>query len=121
MIKRVLNIPCKTILPALGGGVIGGLIVTSFPKEDRVQVDDYVMGSEFKILEVNGRHVDRVEHGWIITRVPKALIPQGLNTLKVEEVETGKVYEIDVNILKGLRYSLDSNEDGKPVVIARMD
>ena len=121
MIKRILNIPYKTILPALVGGVIGGIIVTSFPKEGRVQVDDYVVGSEFKILEVNGESVDRVEHGWIITRVPKALVPQGKNRLKVEEVDDGVIHEIDANILKGLRYSLESNEDGSPVVVARMD
>ncbi len=119
--KCSLKSSYKTVLPAIVGGVIGGMIATSFPREDRVQIDDYVVGSKFKILEVNDKPVDRVEHGWVITRVPKALVPEGSNKLKVEEINTGIVYELDANILKGLRYRIESNEDGSPIVIARMN
>ena len=109
-------IPCAA-------GLIGGFIGSQFFLDDRIVVEDSVTGAPYTITSVDGRPVERVQHGILITRVPYALIDPGKHTLTLTLREDPEARPIDyeVEILKGLKYRLDQSDDGSPSIVARFD
>ena len=65
------------VLTALGFET--GLLQRAF--DSRSVLEDGVVGSEFWIEEVDGKPVERVRHGFVISRIPFALVEPGERVL----------------------------------------
>ena len=90
--------------------------------QSKVIVADYVTGSKYEIIEVDGGAVERIQHGLVVTRVPFVILEQGEHSLTLREwhgnVESNQsqTTNIFVNVKKGLRYKL-VEKDGKAILI----
>lgn len=101
-------------------GIVGGIIAINIPDDDRVVVEDRVVGREFEIIMVDGQPVIRREHGWIASRVPYALVTPGKRTLTVVEVDETNMqsgsqhFTVEANVLAGHRHTIYRGDDGSP-------
>ena len=122
MTKYLKRLPRFWLIPCIAG-FIGGFIATKSFTDDRVVVEDSVVGAPYETVEVDGSPVERVKHGVIVTRVPYALIEPGKHTLTITQKDdsTNGSIKYDVEILKGFKYRLDKTEDGSPSIVAFFD
>lgn len=115
----------KKLIPVVVGGIVGSSILTCSvaTKKKRVTIRDAVVGSPYKILEVNGKPAERVEHGLVVTRVPLVIVEEGLHILSLEEVDTEekKQFDIEVKVYKGFDYRIAKDENDKPVLVITDD
>ena len=105
----------------LAAGFLGALIATSWFNDDRVVIEDHIVGADFEITHVDGLPVERREHGWIVTKVPYALANPGKRLLTVTDTDassdseaSAKEYTMETEILKGVRYRIERDKDGQP-------
>jgi len=124
-IQYLKRLPRSWLISCIAGflGCIGGFIAIKDSTDDRVVVEDFVVGAPYEIVEVDGSPVERVKHGIIVTRVPYALIEPGKHTLTITQIDdpTNEPIKVDVEILEGFRYRLDKTEEGSPSIVAFFD
>ena len=92
--------------------------------DKRSVIEDAVIGADFIITAVDGYPVNRRDHGLFVTRVPLALIEPGDRVLTiirnegvVHAADEVKVFELEEEILQGVRYRLFDSEDGVPRLV----
>ena len=118
--KAIIVKLTRTILPLLVGGIIGGLVTNKWFSDDRVIIEDQIVGADFRVTQVDGVPVDRQERSWIGTRVSHALVEPGQQTLTVIAADGSsgeKSYTLETQILNGLRYQMNKNGDGSPYLL----
>ena len=88
----------------------------------KAKVADYVTGSKYEIIEVDGGSVERIQHGLVVTRVPLVILDEGGHLLTLREwqgtiqSEESQTIDIYVSVKKGQRYKL-IEKDGKVLLI----
>ncbi len=95
--------------------------------EEWAQVEDYIIGSEYKISLVDGKTPTRLQHGKMVTVVPLVVIPAGKHVLTVipfDSINPNKKLaestELSVTINKSGHYRLKT-VDGAPTLIDLSD
>lgn len=83
--------------------------------DTRCIVEDGVVGGSHWIVKVDGKEVDRVQHGTFVTKVPLALVDPGRRELTLKkDIQSDEDPELTRNFTfeKGKRYRLvlDSGE-----------
>lgn len=90
--------------------------------DSRSIVEDGVVGSAYWIQMVDGNPVDRVRHGYVISRVPYALLEPGDRVMRLAAVphpaKDNAITEFHAKIEKGVNYRLSKNAEGNPELIA---
>jgi hypothetical protein len=88
-----------------------------------VTISDYIVGSPYKIIAVDGKRPKRSEHGFIVTVAPLVLVNEGKHILTVRQTnmevnrdEIGSAIDIEVELTVGNSYRI-INSNGKPVLI----
>ena len=99
-------------------------MLIEFPElyTNNVVIEDYIIGSKYELLLVDGEPVKR-SRGYIYSKAPYALVAPGKHvlTVKVCNFFDNKDYEpqqLQVNIESGSRYRI-VDRDGKPVLLQR--
>lgn len=98
------------------------LTVCSNAAEESIVVKDYIVGSPYEIVSVDGKAPKRQEHGMFVTYVPFVLVSEGehLITVKlndlVNDLKSEKIIELTVNAKKGKTYSIQ-DRNGKPILV----
>ncbi len=112
----------KSMLPAFVGGVGGALIVTQF-RDDRVIIGDYPGMNEMRITHVDGVPSGQRSTRFFIPARSHTQIAPGKRTLTISDARpdqtSGRAEEhtIEVDILKGLEYRLGRDRDKMPILI----
>lgn len=85
--------------------------------DSRVAVEDATVGGDFLIIEVDGKPVEKVKHGIIVSKVPLPLIEPGKRVISFSKVlqRNEEFFVLETEILKGHRYKV-STENNKPVL-----
>ena len=90
-----------------------GLFQRAF--DSRSIVEDGVVGSDYWIVEVDGMPTDRIQHGFLITKVPFALIEPGERLMglsaRPRPAEDTEIIEFHATIEKGVNYRISNNEE----------
>ena len=117
-IKALLG---AVMLIALGLAFETGLLQRAF--DSRSVVEDGVVGSGFWIEEVDGKPVERVRHGFLISRVPLALVEPGERVLglSVSGRSSGEseLVEFRAAIERGVNYRVLRNGEGNPELVVK--
>jgi hypothetical protein len=117
--KRVLKCVVASLL-VLSAVIVFDVGIVQSLVDTRCVIEDGVVGCDYWIKKVDNRPVDRVQHGFIISKVPLALVRPGNHVLQLSEEVYGKndaqVIELEVSLESRCRYRL-SQEDGKPILI----
>lgn len=89
--------------------------------DDRVVVEDAVVGADFWIVKVDGEATPRVRQGFLITKVPFALLKPGERVLHLSSkppiAANGKLLQIQSRIKKGCRYRIGRDANGAPYLV----
>jgi hypothetical protein len=90
-----------------------------------ITIDDYIVGAEYEIVEVDGLPAERAKHGSFVTVVPLVQVGEGLHRLTVRYAkpvefthEYGAPEKIIVNVKEGKRYRV-VRKNGKPVLVEK--
>lgn len=90
--------------------------------DSRSIVEDGVVGSDYWIVEVDGKPTDRIQHGYLITKVPFALVEPGDRVMELSATshpaKDTEIIELYATVEKGVNYRISRNEDGNPELIA---
>ncbi len=104
---------------AMGVGFEIGLFQRAF--DSRSIVADGVVGSEYWIIEVDGKPTDRIEHGLLISKVPFALLAPGDRVMALSLTShpsgEGALVEFQATIEKGVDYRILRDEKGNPALV----
>ena len=107
------------MLIALGLGFETGLLQRAF--DSRSVLEDGVVGSEFWIVEVDGKPVERVRHGFVISRVPCALVEPGERVLGLSasgrSSGEGELVEFRAAVERGVSYRISMDREGNPELV----
>ena len=105
------------ILPALGFET--GLLQRAF--DSRSVIEDGVVGVGFWIKEVDGKPVERVRHGFLISRVPLALVQPGERVLglSVSGRSSGdsELVEFRAAFARGVNHRISRDREGNPELV----
>lgn len=97
-----------------------GLLQRAF--DSRSVVEDGVVGADFWIVGVDGKPVDRIQHGFVITKVPLALIEPGDRVMELSVTshpsENKELVELRATIEKGVNYRISKDAQGNPELVA---
>lgn len=87
-------------------------------------IEDYVVGSPYEILLVDGKPVERIQHATFVTRVPFVVVDGGEHILTMRKRNEptfnprneyiGEPFEIRVFLESGAEYRI--SEDGKSLL-----
>jgi len=83
-------------------------------------VEDFVGGSDFEILQVDSRAVERAKHGAFVTVVPYAYVSEGNHTLSVvlhRQPEPRGGIDLKYSFERGRRYRIATVNDQPKIVI----
>ena len=112
----------KALLEAVMLNALGletGLLQRAF--DSRSVVEDGVVGSGFWIEEVDGKPVERVRHGFLISRVPLALVEPGERVLGLSasggSSGDSELVECRVAVVRGVRYRVSRDREGNPELV----
>lgn len=119
-IRSVIRVLLGAVmLIALGLGFETGLLQRAF--DSRSVLEDGVVGSGFWIGEVDGKPVDRVRHGFLISRVPFALVEPGERVLglsaSARSSGESELVEFRVAVERGVRYRVSRDREGNPELV----
>jgi hypothetical protein len=92
-----------------------------------IVIEDYIVGSPYEIVAVDGKSPKRAKHGMVTTVVPLVLVSEGKHVLTLKRSslkaddggihkEAGPPIDIDVHLFEGHRYRV-IEKDGKPVMV----
>jgi hypothetical protein len=84
--------------------------------DSRSVILDSVTGGDYTLELVDGKRVDRVSHGILVTRVPLALVPSGEHVLGIKRRDASKPIDLSVSIRSRSTYKL-VEKDGQPTLI----
>ena len=91
--------------------------------DKRSVIHDGVLGGPFWIIEVDGKPTQRVEHGFLVTRVPLALVAPGQRTFKLaassQPLSTDRVITFETTVDVGTDYILEARATGEPLLHPR--
>jgi hypothetical protein len=114
IIKALLGVGFLTAL-----GFETGLLQRAF--DSRSVLEDGVVGSGFLIEEVDGKPVERVRHGFLISRVPFALVVPGERVLglSVSGRSSGdsELVEFRAAVKRGVNYRISRDGKGNPELV----
>jgi hypothetical protein len=86
--------------------------------DGRSVVEDGVLGADFWIVEVDGKPVERIRHGMLVTKVPVALVESGQRVIGLSRNSPAsgpqERIELQAVIEKGVRYRITTNQEGEP-------
>jgi hypothetical protein len=86
--------------------------------DGRSVVEDGVLGADFWIMEVDGKPVERIRHGMLVTKVPVALVEPGQRVIGLSRNSPAsgpqEKIQLQAVIEKGVRYRISTNQDGQP-------
>jgi hypothetical protein len=86
--------------------------------DGRSVVEDGVLGADFWIVEVDGKPVERIRHGMLVTKVPVALVETGQRVIGLSRNSPAsgpqERIELQAVIEKGVRYRITTNQEGEP-------
>lgn len=89
--------------------------------DGRCVVEDGVLGADFWIVEVDGKPVERIQHGFLVTKVPLALVEPGQRVIGLSRSSpsSGRQEQIELEALveKGASYRIATNPKGEPQLI----
>ena len=115
IIKALLGVGFVTAL-----GFELGLFQRAF--DSRSIIEDGVVGSDYWIVEVDGKPTDRIQHGYLITKVPFALLETGERVMELSATPhpgaDTEIIEFHATVEKGVNYRITKNEHGNPELIA---
>lgn len=104
---------------ALGLGFETGLLQRAF--DSRSVIEDGVVGSGFWIEEVDGEPVERVRHGFLISRVPLAHVQPGERVLRLSasgrSSGDSELVEFRAAVERGVNYRISRNGEGNPELV----
>lgn len=87
--------------------------------DDRSIVEDAIVGADYHIVSVNGAPTERIQHGFLVTKVPLAIVEPGEQVLQlsegIHEKDSSEIIDFKVSIEEGARYRL-TKENGKPIL-----
>jgi len=105
--------------------ILAIFVLVTFPSwggnEANIAIEDYIAGSVYEIIQVDGRAPERAKHGMFVTVVPIVLVSEGTHRLTVKynniklDQKAEKTDDIVVEVKKGNRYRLEQ-KDGKPLL-----
>ena len=117
----------KIIVALLGTGFVTalgfelGLFQRGF--DSRSIVEDGVVGLDYWIVMVDGMPTDRIQHGYLITKVPFALLEPGNRVMELaatpHPAKDTEIIEFHATVEKGVNYRISKNKDGNPELIAK--
>ncbi|MFC7339476.1 hypothetical protein ACFQY0_19950 [Haloferula chungangensis] len=91
--------------------------------DSRSLVEDGVLGSDYWIVEVDGKPTERIQHGIVISKVPLALLEPGDRILELSDTphpqEGAETIQFHTTIKSGVDYRIDTSADGSPKLIAK--
>lgn len=109
------------MLIALGLGFETGLLQRAF--DSRSVLEDGVVGSGFWIEEVDGKPVERVRHGFLISRVPFALLEPGERVLGLSasgrSSGDSELVEFRAAVERGVNYRISRDGEGNPELVVK--
>lgn len=107
------------MLISLGLGFETGILQRAF--DSRSVLEDGVVGSGFWIEEVDGEPVERGRHGFLISRVPLALVQPGERVLRLSasgrSSGESELVEMRVAVERGVNYRISRNGEGNPELV----
>ena len=107
------------VLTALGFET--GLLQRAF--DSRSVLEDGVVGSEFWIEEVDGKPVERVRHGFVISRIPFALVEPGERVLGLSasgrSSGQSELVEFRAAVERGVSYRISRTREGTPELVVK--
>lgn len=90
--------------------------------DSRSIVKDGVVGSGYWIVEVDGKPTDRIQHGYLITKIPFALLEPGERVMGLSATphpaKDAEIIEFHATVEKGVNYRISRDGDGNPELIA---
>lgn len=108
-------------LIALGLGFETGLLQRAF--DSRSRLEDGVVGAGFWIVEVDGKPVERVPHGILISRVPFTLVEPGERVLGLSASGPSsggsELVECRAAIERGVNYGISKDGEGNPELVVK--
>lgn len=79
-----------------------------------ITIRDYVVGSKYKIVKVNGLKPNRIKHGFVTSRVPLVYVDEGKHILLLESRDDNSlIFSLDIEIKAGVQYRI-AEFNGKP-------
>lgn len=97
-----------------------GLFQRAF--DSRSIVEDGVVGSDYWIIEVDKKPTQRVQHGFLVTKVPFALLEPGDRFMELSATphpaDHTEVIEFHATVEAGVNYRISRSKDGNPELIA---
>ena len=108
-------------LIALGLGFETGLLQRAF--DSRSRLEDGVVGAGFWIVELDGKPVERVPHGILISRVPFTLVEPGERVLGLSASGPfsggSELVEFRAAIERGVNYGISKDGEGNPELVVK--
>jgi hypothetical protein len=102
--------------------VITLLIVTPFSLfGNKAFIGDYIVGSPYEVVSVDGKPPERAKHGIAVTVVPLVKVTEGKHTLTLQEKDIDSknindpIENVEINVKARKRYRLVT-VNGLPVV-----
>jgi len=104
--------------------LLASFVSVAYAENELVVIEDYVVGAEYEVIEVDGQPPERSKHGLFVTVVPTVLVTPGLHTLTLtlKRTEFGFMPSesenevISITVANGARYRL-IRENGKASII----
>ena len=112
--NRSFKLAVLLLLTCFGSAVVA--------KDDLVVIEDYVVGGDYEIIEVDGHPPERAKHGLFVTVVPLVLVAPGPHALTLKGNKAGLVpdngenEQLFITVVNGKRYRL-VRENGSPSLI----
>lgn len=102
--------------------IIAVVLFTPFSLlSNKAFISDYIVGSPYEIISVDGNPPERAEHGLIITVVPLVKVSAGKHKLTLQEKDmyskniNAPIKDFIINVEARKRYRLDK-VNGQPVI-----
>jgi len=105
--------------------VLVAFIVGCGANKKVITIDDYIVGADYEIVEVDGQPAERAKHGTFVTVVPLVQVSEGSHRLTVRYVKTvefahefGAPEKLIVNVKEDNSYRV-VRKNGKPVLVEK--